>query len=125
MIVSNRGRTLKRSSDIIDKAAGRLSGLLSIDPNLDLGKGITTEAFHDIIEAARQKVNAYNTTLSRLDADRTAMIEAEKAVSAFSEKTLIGVAFQYGKDSPEYGMAGGIRKSQRKRSTRKPIDTAA
>jgi hypothetical protein len=53
------------------------------------------------------------------------MIEAEKAVSSFSEKTLIGVAFQYGKDSPEYGMAGGIRKSQRKRSTRKAIDTAA
>jgi len=53
------------------------------------------------------------------------MIEAEKAVSTFSEKALIGVAFQYGKDSPEYGMAGGIRKSQRKRSTRKPIDNAA
>jgi hypothetical protein len=116
---------IKRSSDIIDKASGRLAGLKSINPNLDLGKGITTDAFHAIIETARQKVDAYNTTLSRLDADRNAMIEAEKAVSTFSEKTLIGVAFEYGKDSPEYGMAGGIRKSQRKRSTRKAIDTAA
>ena len=116
---------IKRSSDIIDKASGRLAGLKSINPNLDLGKGITTDAFHAIIETARQKVDAYNTTLSRLDADRNAMIEAEKAVSTFSEKTLIGVAFEYGKDSPEYGMAGGICKSQRKRSTRKAIDTAA
>ena len=91
---------IKRSSDIIDKASGRLAGLKSINPNLDLGKGITTEVFHAIIEAARQKVDAYNTTLSRLDADRSAMIEAEKAVSTFSEKTLIGVAFEYGKDSP-------------------------
>jgi hypothetical protein len=60
---------IKRSSDIIDKAAGRLAGLQSIDPNLDLGKGITAEAFSEVIEAARQKVNAYNTTLSRLDAE--------------------------------------------------------
>ncbi len=116
---------IKRTSDIIEKAAGRLSGLKSINPNLDLGKGITADAFHDIIETARQKVDAYNTTLSRLDADRNAMLEAEKAVSDFSEKALLGVAFQYGKDSHEYGMAGGIRKSQRKRSTRKAIDTAA
>ena len=113
---------IKRSSDIIDKASGRLAGLKSINPNLDLGKGITTDAFHAIIETARQKVDVYNTTLSRLDADRNAMIEAEKAVSTFSEKTLIGVAFEYGKDSPEYGMAGGIRKSQRKRSKRKVND---
>lgn len=30
-----------------------------------------------------------------------------------------------GKDSPEYGVASGIRKSQRKRSARKAIDNAA
>ncbi len=31
---------------------------------------------------------------------------------------LIGIAFKYGKDSREYGMAGGVRKSERlRRST--------
>ena len=50
---------------------------------------------------------------------RTAIQEAEKAVSEMSEKMLIGVAFEYGKDSSEYSMAGGVRKSQRKRPARK------
>jgi hypothetical protein len=110
----------KRNSDPVDKAAGRLAGLKSINPNLDLGNGLTTKTFADAIETTRQRVAAYNTTLSHLDADRSAMVAAEKALSDLTEKMLIGIAFAYGKDSPEYEMAGGVRKSQRKRPTRKP-----
>ena len=113
---------LKQNSDVIDKAAARLAGLKSINPNLDLGKGITAQAFAEAIDAARDRMAAYNTTLSNLDADRSAMQEAEKAVSVLSEKVLIGVAFEYGKDSSEYSMAGGVRKSQRKRPARKATD---
>ncbi len=113
---------VKRSSIIIEKADQRLASLQSIDPNLDLTKGLTIQAFSDSIETARRRVAAYNTTLSHLDADRAAMVEAEKAVSAFAEKMLIGVAFEYGKDSREYEMAGGTRKSQRKRPARKPSE---
>jgi hypothetical protein len=36
---------LKQNSDVIDKAASRLSQLKSISPNLDLGKGMTVQAF--------------------------------------------------------------------------------
>ncbi len=116
---------VKRSSIIIEKADQRLASLQSIDPNLDLTKGLTIQAFSDSIETARRRVAAYNTTLSHLDADRATMVEAEKAVSTFAEKMLIGVAFEYGKDSREYEMAGGTRKSQRKRPARKPIDQAS
>jgi hypothetical protein len=115
----------KRNSSTIDKAAGRLAGLKSISPSLDLGKGLTTQAFADAIEATRQRVATYNTTLSHLDADRSAMLTAEKALSDLAEKMLIGVAFAYGKDSPEYEMAGGVRKSQRKRPTRKATEKVA
>ncbi len=38
---------------------------------------------------------------------------------AVSERMLIAVAAKYGKDSYEHEMAGGIRKSERKRPTRK------
>jgi hypothetical protein len=116
---------LKQNSDVIDKAASRLSQLKSISPNLDLGKGMTVQAFSDAITTARDRMSAYNTTLSHLEADRTAMQEAEKAVSEMSEKMLIGVAFEYGKDSSEYSMAGGVRKSQRKRPARKAMDKSA
>jgi hypothetical protein len=37
---------------------------------------------------------------------------------------LIAVAAKYGKDSYEYEMAGGIRKSERKRPTRR-LDSVA
>ena len=113
---------LKQSSDVIDKATSRLAQLKSISPNLDLGKGMTIQAFSDAIDAARDRIAAYNTTLSHLDADRTAMQEAEKALSSLSEKMLIGIAYEYGKDSMEYSMAGGVRKSQRKRPARKTTE---
>lgn len=115
----------KRSSASVDKAERRIAGLKSINSELDLGKGLTIDAFAESIETTRQRVAAYNTTLSRLDADRTAMLEAEKALMELSEKMLLGVAFQYGNDSSEYEMAGGIRKSQRKRRTRKGSEKAA
>ncbi len=108
----------KKASATVEKAEQRLASLQSINANLDLGKGLTTQAFAEVIETARRSVAAYNTTLSRLDADRTAMEEAEKTVREFSEKMFLGVAFEYGKDSREYEMAGGVRKSQRKRPTR-------
>ena len=44
---------------------------------------------------------------------------AEKAIRDLSERMLAGVASKYGKDSSEYEMAGGTRKSERKRPTRK------
>jgi len=36
-----------------------------------------------------------------------------------SEDMLLAVAAKFGKDSPEYEMAGGVRRSERKRPTRK------
>jgi hypothetical protein len=116
---------VKQNSEIIDRATARLAGMKSIKTDLDLGKGITAQAFADAIDLARERMAAYNITLAHLDADRTAMMEAEKAVAVMSEKVLIGVAFEYGKDSPEYAMAGGVRKSQRKRPTRKATDKVA
>ncbi len=109
----------KKTSIVVEKAEQRLASLQSIDPNLDLGKGLTVKAFAAAIEIARRCVATYNTTLSHLDADRVAMVAAEKVVQELSEKMFLGVAFEYGKDSREYEMAGGVRKSQRKRPTRK------
>jgi hypothetical protein len=110
---------LKKSSPTIEKAEQRLAALKSISQTLDLGKGYSIDAFTDKIDYARQRVEAYNTTLSHVDSDRLAMIEAEKALAEFTENMLLGVAFVYGKNSREYEMAGGTRKRERKRPNRK------
>lgn len=72
-----------------------------------------------MIAITRRRVDTYNTTLATLEAARVAMQEAEKQLQELTEKMLLGVAIEFGKDSPEYEIAGGIRKSKRKRPNRK------
>lgn len=75
-----------------------------------------------MIEQMRTKIDAYNTALSIIDASRTEIALLEKAMGELTEQMLIGVAFRYGKDSREYEMAGGVRKSERiRRSTNNRI----
>jgi hypothetical protein len=49
----------------------------------------------------------------------------EKTLDNFSTTMLSGVGVKYGKDSAEYGKAGGTRTSDRKKIVRKPNPAAA
>ncbi len=110
----------KRTSKYLTLAEKRNAGAQSIEKDLDLGNGITTTAYTQAIEDLRQKLHDYNESLSLLDQAANAVQDAEQVVRDFSERILLGVATRYGKDSNEYEMAGGVRKSDRKRPTRKP-----
>ncbi|WP_199289460.1 hypothetical protein [Phormidium sp. FACHB-77] len=110
----------KRTSKYLTLAEQRNAGVQSIERDLDLGNGISTTAYTRAIEDLRQKLRDYNESLSLLDQAANAVQDAEQVVRDFSERILLGVATKYGKDSNEYEMAGGVRKSDRKRPTRKP-----
>ncbi|XZF14851.1 hypothetical protein ACTHGU_01835 [Chitinophagaceae bacterium MMS25-I14] len=112
-------RKLERVIEI-DKAIARAAALSSIDPALDLGNGLTLTAYQMQIENFRIKHAAYNTLLSQVDASYNECLAQLEVVKAFSERMLTGVAFKYTKDSNEYEMAGGTRKSERKKPVRKP-----
>ena len=56
--------------------------------------------------------------LSVIDSSKTEIDQLEKNLSELAERMLIGIAFKYGKDSREYEMAGGVRKSERIRRSR-------
>ncbi len=109
----------KRTSSHLEKAKTRLSAIKSISSSLDMGKGLSIQAYSALVEKTRQRVDAYNATVAMLDADRVVMQETEKELQELTEKMLLGVAIEFGKDSPEYKIAGGIRKSERKRPDRK------
>jgi len=109
----------KKSSRILIQAEKRLASIQSIDANLDLGNGITVQGYQQIIETLRQKVTTYNEQVSLLDQASNGITVAEKVARDYSELVLLAVATKYGKDSDEYEMAGGTRKSERKRPTRK------
>jgi hypothetical protein len=105
----------RRTSRVIEKAELRISGLKAIDPNMDFGNNRNLQNMIQLIEHCRAKINAYNTALAVIDSSRTEMEELEKTLSELNTQMLLGVAFKYGKDSIEYEMAGGVRKSDRVR----------
>lgn len=108
----------KRTSQMLEKAARRAAGINSIDPNIDLGNGLTLAAFSTLIETMRTRENAYNTALSNLDKLYGEMLQTERELGDMAEHMLLGVATRYGKSSVEYGMAGGVPKNQRRKKLR-------
>lgn len=114
---------LKKTYSHYDTAVTRLSAIKSIDVKLDLGNGLSVDAYEKAITEFRDKINAYNTMLSQIDALLNEINDSEKSLKDLSERMLIGVAAKYGKNSNEYEQAGGVKKSERKRSPRKPTDS--
>lgn len=109
----------KRSSVTLQKAEKRQAGLQSIAPTLDLGNDLTVAAYSTLIETLRSQIATYNSALSTLDDQSRQIRELEQQLRDLSEQMLLGVAAKYGKNSREYGMAGGVPKSERRRPTRK------
>lgn len=108
----------KRISRILEKAEVRSAGLKSINLRLDLGNGLTVTNYLERIDTLRNQLNDYNAALANIDKSQNDLIDLEKMVNDLTERMLLGVATHYGKNSNEYEMAGGIRKSDRKRPVR-------
>ncbi|AFY32230.1 hypothetical protein [Calothrix sp. PCC 7507] len=111
----------KRNSRTLDKAEIRLASIKSISPTLDVGEGLTVKDYTQKIEDLRKSLEAYNTTLSTIDVLLTQIVENEKDLADYSDKILRGIAYKFGNNSHEYQMAGGIRKSERKRGVRQSV----
>lgn len=109
----------KRSSATLQKAEKREAGLQSISPTLDLGNQLTIEGYATLIQTLRSQIATYNSALSNLDDLSRTIKDTEQQLRNLSEQMLLGVAAKYGKNSSEYGKAGGVPKSERRRSTRK------
>jgi hypothetical protein len=103
---------------MLEKAVRRAASINSIDPNLDLGNGLTLSAFSTLIETMRTRENAYNSALSSLDKLYREMLQTEDELGDMTEHMLMAVATRYGKSSVEYGMAGGVPKNQRRKRLR-------
>ncbi|MBW4452472.1 MAG: hypothetical protein KME55_07125 [Nostoc indistinguendum CM1-VF10] len=111
----------KRNSRTLGKAEVRLASIKSISQTLDVGESLTVKDYTEKIESLRKSLEAYNTTLSTIDVLLTQIVENEQDLADYSEKILRGIAYKYGNNSHEYQMAGGIRKSDRKRTVRQSV----
>lgn len=111
----------KRASKAVEAAQQRAAGLATINPNIDLGNNLTLAAYTAMIADTQTMLDAYNRALAAADTASNALQDAEKELAAHTERMLLAVAAKHGKDSYEYELAGGTRKSERKRPARKPV----
>jgi hypothetical protein len=114
----------RRNSPALTKAERRIEGMGTIDPLLDFGNGLSIVGYNTKVQIVREKLAAYNQAQSLVDKTQNALLEAERELNEYSERMLLSVASSYGKNSDEYEMAGGTRKSDRRRSRTNTNPTA-
>jgi len=106
----------RRSSNIIAKAIVRSNNLKAISPPLDLGGGLSVEAFDQLIARTEAAQDDYNQTIALLDEKGNQLDTLLKQVNELSARMLAGVGAKHGKNSNEYEVAGGTRPVEVKRN---------
>ena len=112
----------RRNSIALTKAERRIEGLQTINADLDFGNGLSIATYNTMIHELREKLAAHNQTRTMMDKTQNALEEAERGLNTYSEQMLLSVASRYGKNSDEYGMAGGTRKSDYRRKARAVVN---
>ncbi|WP_341524781.1 hypothetical protein WKK05_19345 [Nostoc sp. UHCC 0302] len=103
----------KRSSPVLEKTEQKVIGFKSIDSSLDFGDSISLKHLTQLTGQLRNQIDQYNMMLTALDTAKAEIETLEKAIRETSERLVSGVVSKYGKDSREYEMTGGVRKSDR------------
>ncbi|MBD2300082.1 hypothetical protein H6G80_15910 [Nostoc sp. FACHB-87] len=103
----------QKGSPVLEKTEQRLIGFKSIDSSLDFGDSISLNHLTELTEQLRQELDQYNMMLTALDTAKANIQTLEKTIRETSERLVSGVVLRYGKDSREYEMTGGVRKSDR------------
>jgi hypothetical protein len=111
-------KKLERVKDL-DIAKTRLAAVTSISPTLDLGNGTTAANYKTLIDNSLSSLALYNTTLSSIDDLYNKCLGDIEKVKDYSDRVLAGVASKYSRESNEYEMAGGTKKSERKKAVKK------
>ncbi|WP_341527315.1 hypothetical protein WKK05_33235 [Nostoc sp. UHCC 0302] len=106
----------KRNSIALTKAERRIEGMQTINPELNFSNGFSIATYNTKVIELREKLAAYNQAQTIVDKTHNALIEAERELNTYSEQMLLNVASHYGKSSDEYEMAGGTRRSDRKKA---------
>ncbi len=102
----------KRTSRVLENAELKFAGVKAINTNLDIGDNYNTTKFAELIEELRTKLENHNTILSTIDSSKIELEELEQNLVSYCENMMVGIRFKYGKDSREYEMAGGVRRSE-------------
>ena len=104
-------RLKKRRSRSIETASFRSNALTNIDETINFGRGLTSQSYQELVEEAQDQLHRYNAMLSNVDKKRNLLKRLEKQLDDANERVFSGIITQFGRDSDEYEMIGGTRKS--------------
>jgi flagellar motility protein MotE (MotC chaperone) len=108
----------QRTSIALTQAENRLLGLKAINPSLDFGNDRSITKLNLQTNELREKLADYNNEIAALETRKNELRDLEKQLNELSSVMLKGVGFEYGQDSHEYELAGGVRTSDRVRKSR-------
>ena len=114
-------RRKKKRSRSLETAEFRLNALQNIDENLDFGAGFSTTSYQTLVQTAQEQLNRYNAMLSDVDNQRSVVRKLEKQLDDANERVFSGIITLYGRDSIEYEMVGGTRKSNIRNRNIRPV----
>lgn len=109
----------KRKSMILDTARQRLSGIKAITPPVNFGPNLLVSDYEQAVNDLSGKIDRYNGTLATLDNLSNEIDADENDLRDRSARMLAATRAHYGPNSSEYEQAGGTRRSERKRSSKK------
>lgn len=101
----------KKQSRAIETAEFRLNALRNIDESIDFGAGFTVNSFQELVEKAKAELYRYNAMMADVDQQRALVRKLERELNDANERIFTGIITRYGRDSIEYEMIGGVRKS--------------
>ncbi|TFI55148.1 hypothetical protein BLD44_005285 [Mastigocladus laminosus UU774] len=103
----------KKTYSLLEKTEQKVIGFKSIDSNLDFGNSMSLNYLTQLTTQLRNQIDKYNMMLNDLDSAKAEIEILEKTIGETLERLISGVVLKYGKDSREYEMIGGVRKSDR------------
>ncbi|RAM51604.1 MAG: hypothetical protein C6Y22_11140 [Hapalosiphonaceae cyanobacterium JJU2] len=103
----------KKTYSLLEKTEQKVIGFKSIDSNLDFGNSMSLNYLTQLTTQLRNQIDKYNMMLNGLDSAKAEIEILEKTIGETLERLISGVVLKYGKDSREYEMIGGVRKSDR------------
>ena len=93
----------------------RLAKVKSVEPDFKANDDVSVAKLEAALSEAQSVLDDYNQTLASLDGKNNQYNLQIKKINNLSELLLDAVGLKYGKDSDQYEMAGGTRKSERRK----------
>lgn len=106
---------VRRKSTPLDVAKTRWQGLASQDPVMDLGNGLSVQAYGASVTELDTQVLKVNNLSAEIQTQRALLVEMEREMRDLNDRYMKATAAKYGTSSMEYMAIGGVRKNDRRR----------